>query len=157
LSQYHIISLVYTTLGHVSTGLANCTIIEAAREHITYIRQIKIKPVLGQAIHADVVNTNIRLANKQHTPYITIYCAVSPDVNDNMILTADVEQRLAHAHNQKIQCFDETVSHLKAESMYSDYTCNNKTDPDSDMHYVEQVFDLCNYRSADNVTPICLK
>jgi hypothetical protein len=52
------------------TCLANSTIIEAAKEHITYIRQIKIKPVIGPAIDADFVKINIRLANKQHIPYI---------------------------------------------------------------------------------------
>ena len=81
---------------------------------------------------------------------MAIHCAVSPDVNDNLILTADVVQRLAQAQNQIMRHFDETESQLKAESTDSDYTCNNKADYDSDMHYVEQVSDLCNYRSADN-------
>ena len=47
---------------------------------------------------ADLVEINIRLVNKDNMQYIPIHCAVSSQVINNLVLTADAVQRLAIAN-----------------------------------------------------------
>jgi hypothetical protein len=102
------------------TCLANSSIINQDGENVTYVGQIKIKPIIGPAIDADLIKLNIRLANNE-MQYISVHCAVSPEVNDDLVLTADVVQRLArakdrHVNTNLVQCvqtdYNDSREHL---------------------------------------------
>jgi transposase InsO family protein len=95
-------SLPHCVLGLYDSGaetcLANSNIFTEEMHNVTFVGHIKIKPIIGPAIEADLIKINIRLANNDTMQYIPIHCAVSPKVNDRLVLTADVVQRLAKAN-----------------------------------------------------------
>lgn len=95
-------SLPHCVLGLYDSGaetcLANSNIFKEEMHNVTFVGHIKIKPIIGPAIEADLIKINIRLANSDTMQYIPIHCAVSPKVNDKLVLTADVVQRLAKAN-----------------------------------------------------------
>ena len=59
------------------------------------VGKITLRGIYGKPIVADLVLLNIRLANKASSPYMPIYCALSPDVNETLILTLDIVRRLS--------------------------------------------------------------
>ena len=79
------------------------------------VGKITLRGIYGKPIVADLVLLNIRLANNASSPYMPIYCALSPDVNETLILTLDIVRRLSDyqftANNsQSVLCdSDDTV------------------------------------------------
>jgi hypothetical protein len=57
--------------------------------------KITLRGIYGKPIVAELVSLNIRLASNPSTPYIPMYCAVSSEVNEPLILTTDIIRRLS--------------------------------------------------------------
>ena len=59
------------------------------------IGKITLRGIYGKPIVAELVLLNIRLASNPSTSYLPMYCAVSSEVNEPLILTTDIIRRLS--------------------------------------------------------------
>ena len=89
------------------------------------VGSVKIKGIIGNAIDADLICLHIRLSNADDAAFIPIYCAVSNDVNDTFLITADAIRRLSQSSHESLTCRDDSQSDCKLDDCKIDMASLN--------------------------------
>jgi hypothetical protein len=60
------------------------------------VGRVKLRGIIGPSVEADVVKLNMRLAScSDNCEYISVFIAVSPDVNDKFVLPLEVVHKIS--------------------------------------------------------------
>lgn len=94
---------------------------------VPHVGKLKLRGIVGSPVSADLVKLKIALSVPEHndSDYVTIMCAVCPEANDDLVLTADVVNSLFAKQSQVSNVNVDT----KLDASYDDHDdCNDGSD-----------------------------